>query len=440
MKFFFAYFFLLLSVGAMAQHDFMVYAIGCPDGQTPAAYTFDGFKYSKLLDPVRQDGDKYYFQIPAEHTYLFFGTNATETKGVLVTNEKEAYLVTNCGRFSAARAIKSPVNENLEQSLQELYTIQSDHEEKVAAYYEQDNKKEKKNLAKEIEHFTQKKQQKIDSLQALSSVFKQLGGVYFTELDLEAASYDAAFKKGADKKFKTLASAQNIPLLYDYFQKFAEQVANQKWSEKEKFQFLDANIGKLSRNNQAFAYNGAINYLLRHEVILGMQLGKSFIQKFESTYPNELKELQGAISRLESQTIGAEAPNLVGTAPDGSTVSLKDLRGKYVLLDFWASWCGPCRRENPNVVRVYQEYKDQGFDILGVSLDNKKENWVNAIEKDGLTWGHISDLKGWASEHAKQYGVRSVPHTVLIDPKGRIIATRLRAHSLEEKLKELFGS
>src|SRR5690606_2445784 len=137
--------------------------------------------------------------------------------------------------------------------------------------------------------------------------------------------------------------------------------------------------------------------------------------------------------------IGGEAPDFTQNQPDGTPFSLSNLRGKVVLVDFWASWCGPCRRENPNVVKLYNRYKSQGFDILGVSLDKTQDRWVQAIEQDGLIWHHISDLKGWANEVAKMYGVSSIPHTILLDKEGRILARNLRGPQLEEKLREIFG-
>ncbi|GAB2763909.1 TlpA disulfide reductase family protein [Rhabdobacter roseus] len=147
----------------------------------------------------------------------------------------------------------------------------------------------------------------------------------------------------------------------------------------------------------------------------------------------------GYIKRVRGVAVGDEAPDFTLDTPEGSTVSLSSLRGKYVLIDFWASWCGPCRLENPNVVKMYNKYKDKGFSIFGVSLDNSKDAWVAAIKKDGLTWVHGSELKKWNSEVAQNYGVNAIPATYLIDKDGKVIAKNLRGPSLESKLEELIG-
>ena len=137
---------------------------------------------------------------------------------------------------------------------------------------------------------------------------------------------------------------------------------------------------------------------------------------------------------------GMEAPDIELKDRDGNLRRLSDLRGKVVLIDFWASWCGPCRRENPNVVRIYKKYKDMGFDIFSVSLDNNRDKWLQAIEADGLEWvNHVSDLRGWSSAGGRLYGVTSIPATVLVDTDGTILARNLRGVELENKLKEIFG-
>ena len=122
---------------------------------------------------------------------------------------------------------------------------------------------------------------------------------------------------------------------------------------------------------------------------------------------------------------------------DGKPFSLSSTRGKLILVDFWASWCGPCRRENPNVVKAYSKFHAKGFDVFGVSLDKDKDKWLEAIKKDNLTWNHVSDLKGWGNQAAKLYGIRAIPSNLLLDKQGKILAKNLRGEDLIKKLTEV---
>lgn len=170
------------------------------------------------------------------------------------------------------------------------------------------------------------------------------------------------------------------------------------------------------------------------------QFMDELVTKLNDNYPGTVSILQmkQQLDEMRALSVGQPAPEIELPSPTGELVKLSDLRGKYVLIDFWAAWCKPCRQENPNVVRLYNQYKDKGFEVFGVSLDRTKEDWVKAIADDKLTWTQVSDLKYFNSAAAELYQIQAIPATYMIDPDGKIIAKDLRGPSLENKLAELF--
>jgi peroxiredoxin len=153
-------------------------------------------------------------------------------------------------------------------------------------------------------------------------------------------------------------------------------------------------------------------------------------------FTSQLVERREMLAATEA---GKTAPDFTQNMVDGTPFTLSSMRGKLVLIDFWASWCGPCRQENPNVVKMYNRFAGKGFEIVGVSLDNNRENWLKAIADDKLTWTQVSDLKGWQNAVAQQYAVSSIPHTVLVGADGVILAKNLRGAALEAKIAEVLG-
>ncbi|MFT4522352.1 MAG: peroxiredoxin [Bacteroidia bacterium] len=182
----------------------------------------------------------------------------------------------------------------------------------------------------------------------------------------------------------------------------------------------------------------AVSYVMQEPPVTVLNKALVVMKKDAPKHPLT-KALESKINNIAPLSVGGLAPEIALKSPDGEVITLSSLRGKVVLIDFWASWCGPCRKENPNVVRMYKKYHDQGFEVYSVSLDNSKDKWMNAIQQDGLTWTHVSDLKGWQSSAAQLYKVSGIPKTFLLDTEGRILATDLRGSDLEARLAQLFA-
>ncbi|MCX2742317.1 TlpA disulfide reductase family protein [Mangrovivirga sp. M17] len=253
---------------------------------------------------------------------------------------------------------------------------------------------------------------------------------------------------------------------YNYYNEVSEMVKNfqmenrnlmlayQKNASKKNMQAADSLAEVIRKKQKGFQeeLKNKINDILPS--IVGIEAARllpvgenvdfmrNLVAKYEEAYPDAdfympFKDQVGKEAKL---AIGAEAPDFALPTPDGDTVRLSDFRGEYVLVDFWAQWCKPCRMENPNVVAAYDKYKGKGFQILGVSLDRSRDKWLQAIEEDNLTWTQVSELSATQSKVADLYNITGIPFSILVDPEGKIVAKNLRGQSLHDKLSEIYDT
>ena len=278
--------------------------------------------------------------------------------------------------------------------------------------------------------------------------------IQFYKDSLQSSSVTGSHENDIFKVFKDVSDpirAKNQAMGQEFMAaRTAGDTAKMKTIQEEFQKIVDAanqkNIDIIKKHNDVVTSAAFLENMIKNKAI-DITEAQELYDNFTDPVKNSRigKSINDLLVSGKATAIGSVAPNFTAPNPEGNMLTLNDLKGKVTIIDFWAAWCGPCRRENPNVVKVYEKYHDKGLEIIGVSLDGNprqkdaKGEWLAAIEKDGLTWHQVSNLQYFNDPVAKQYNIQSIPATFILDAEGKIIAKNLRGPELEAKMAELLN-
>lgn len=413
-------------------------------------YEFNGVVFKKVQTAPTTDWQSYQFKVPATAPRFYYvGIEGNNIKPLILGTEEKVTMNGSCQQFQGAQLPDSELNtqyEEIKNTLNQQKNELTNYLRQMQAANAQNNVEMVNTIILQMGDLDRRRLEMLESLKKTSPYLSKVVALntYLSyqnhgTSDLDEISYFATkyfeFVDWKDPDYNYM------PWVYEGIKGYVQTLASVNLPTASQKDFMDRILHQIPANSRTYmlALGGTIAGFQAAKSPLMADYAKLYVDKYKNTEPEALAQIKQMLKMSSSNIIGGEAPDFTMNNVDDQPVKLSDFRGKVMLVDFWASWCGPCRRENPNVLKAYSKYHDKGFDVLGVSLDKTKESWLGAIEKDGLVWNHVSDLKGWQNEAAQLYGVSSIPHTVLVDREGKIIARNLRGEALDAKLAEIFG-
>ena len=396
-------------------------------------YEFNGVVFKKINTAPTEDWETYKFKMTAtEPRFYYVGVDGKNVKPIILGTEEDVQLKGSCSKFQAAFLTKSDLNNEYQALKNTMNGFKSEFGQLMQQIQaaERGNNVEAANQV--VANLGKLDQKRLDMIASLKK-----GNPYLAKV-LELNTYLSYQNHGSGdlneveyfaKKYFQLADWSDpdynyMPWVYEGLKGWVQTIVRVGLSADKQQNFIDWQLQQIPARTRTYmlALGGIISGLQLQKSPMVGRYAKQYAQKYKDSEPEATARLNQLLKMSASFIVGGEAPDFTMNTPDDVPMKLSEHRGKVLLVDFWASWCGPCRRENPTVVAAYKKYHEKGFDVLGVSLDKTKDRWLKAIEKDGLMWHHVSDLKGWKNDAAKLYGVTSIPATVLLDREGKIIA------------------